>query len=58
VIEFNYCDTAKAIEHFQKFLDLWKDADPGIAEVGDARGKMTELKFSLLLVLRKTGLEK
>jgi len=27
---------AKAIEHYEKFLDLWKDADLGIAEVGDA----------------------
>jgi len=29
-------DTAKAIEHYQKFLALWKDADPGIAEMEDA----------------------
>jgi cytochrome c-type biogenesis protein CcmH/NrfG len=29
-------DTAKAIEHYEKFLELWKDADPGIAEVEDA----------------------
>jgi hypothetical protein len=48
----------KAIEQYEKFLSLWKDADPGIAEVEDAREKMTELKFSLLLVLRKIGLEK
>jgi tetratricopeptide (TPR) repeat protein len=37
-------DTAQAIDHFEKFLDLWKDADPGMAEVEDAKKRLNELK--------------
>jgi len=34
----------KAIEHYEKFLTLWKDADPGLSEVAAARERLTELK--------------
>jgi hypothetical protein len=34
----------KAIEHYEKFLLFWKDADPGIPEVEDARERVAGLK--------------
>jgi len=33
-------NTAKAEEHYDKFLELWKDADPDIHEVKDARKRL------------------
>ncbi len=35
---------AKAVEHYEKFLTLWKDAEPGIAEVEAGRKRVGELK--------------
>jgi hypothetical protein len=37
-------DTTKAIEHYNKFLSLKKDADLGIAEVEDARERVAGFK--------------
>ena len=37
-------NNAKAIENYEKFLTLWKEADPSISEVEDAKKRLAGLK--------------
>jgi tetratricopeptide (TPR) repeat protein/predicted Ser/Thr protein kinase len=37
----------KAAEKYEEFLDIWKNADPGIPEVADAKERLSKLKVNL-----------
>ncbi len=38
-------DKRRAAENCRKFLDLWKDLDPGQPEIDDAKARPAALKY-------------
>jgi len=43
-LKYDYDKEGKVIDYYKNLIDLWKDADPGIAEVEDAKKKLAGLK--------------
>ena len=39
---------AKAIEHYEKFLDLWKDTDTGLPEIEAGRERLAGAEESVI----------
>jgi tetratricopeptide (TPR) repeat protein len=37
-------DKARAVEHYKKFLEIWKNADPGLPEPGLAKARLAALE--------------
>jgi tetratricopeptide (TPR) repeat protein len=48
-------NTVKAIGHHERFLDLWKEADSGIAEVEGARKRLGKLREQMKGDLESRG---
>lgn len=39
-------EKVKALKEYEKFLEIWKEADPGIKEIEDAKQRLAKLKAS------------
>ena len=42
-----------AVRNYQRFLDLWKNADPNIQEVAQSEERLSELQMPLSTLIKK-----